>query len=393
MKSLWWLVPSTTLLGLLAGATMAAAQMGWLHGRPDYAKFVSSTRAAAMPELLPANEPQPRAQIDQTEFDFGTMEVNSKMQHAFVIRNVGKGPLSLSKGDTTCKCTISELADGKVPPGGQTEIKLEWKATSGVPYFRQSATIHTNDPFRRTIRLEVYGGIDEPVHWYPKSEVVFSGLMPNEEARDSLQLLTSLSDKLEVLEQTVTDPALTPFIDVQLTPLPAEEAQGKFGAKAGLNVEVRVKPGLPLGRFRQLVELKTNVTGEAVLLPIAGSVETGISVFGQGWNDPRDTLSFGTVRRSEGASRKLQITLKGDRRHDTHLKVARVAPDFLQVELGEPDVGDNTTRVPLTVTLPKDGPVATLVGTDGAPLGEIDLDTGHPDFPTLKLKVHAIVEG
>lgn len=393
MKPLLWLVPLVVVLGSLAGAAMAAAEMGWLRGRPDLARLDTSARDAASPALLPADQPQPRVQIDQTEFDFGTMELNSTMQHTFVIKNVGRGPLSLSKGDTTCKCTISQLSEGTVPPGGQTEIKLEWKATTGAPYFRQSATILTNDPFHRQIKLEVYGGIDEPVHWYPKSEIVFGGLMPDQEGRDSLKLLTSLSDKLEVLEHRLDDPELARFIDVQWTPLPASELQGLLGAKAGLNFEVRIKPGLPLGRFHQLVEFTTNVTAERVALPISGNVETGITVFGQGWSDARETLSFGTVSRAEGAVRKLQIALKGDRRHDTKLRVARVVPDFLQVELGEPADGGQTVRVPITVTIPKNCPVAAYVGSDDAPLGEIDLETGHPDFPTLQLRVHVIVEG
>src|SRR5579859_1602904 len=51
--------------------------------------------------------PQPKAVIDQTEFDFGRMEVGEERQHEFTISNEGQAPLVLKKGKTTCQCTIS----------------------------------------------------------------------------------------------------------------------------------------------------------------------------------------------------------------------------------------------------------------------------------------------
>src|SRR5579872_2905137 len=51
--------------------------------------------------------PYPKAVIEETEFEFGRMEVGEERSHAFIIRNEGEAPLLLKKGKTTCKCTMS----------------------------------------------------------------------------------------------------------------------------------------------------------------------------------------------------------------------------------------------------------------------------------------------
>ena len=43
--------------------------------------------------------------VGSTEYDFGTMERRGVRTHTFVIRNDGTKPLTLEKGETTCKCT------------------------------------------------------------------------------------------------------------------------------------------------------------------------------------------------------------------------------------------------------------------------------------------------
>src|SRR5687767_3196483 len=59
-------------------------------------------------------------------YNFGQMDRHAKGEHTFVIRNVGSTPIGLKQGQTTCKCTISEMKDGELKPGDSIPIKLMW---------------------------------------------------------------------------------------------------------------------------------------------------------------------------------------------------------------------------------------------------------------------------
>ncbi len=103
----------------------------------------------------------PSVEVDEKEYDFGAMDSHLTGKHAFVFRNVGKAPLKLVAGPTTCKCTLSDIGDGSIPPGGAGEVTLEWHGRDFVGPFSQTATIKTNDPRNLTVELKVRGEMIE----------------------------------------------------------------------------------------------------------------------------------------------------------------------------------------------------------------------------------------
>src|SRR5688572_22921904 len=79
----------------------------------------------------------PQAVTDETEFDFGVMDPLTMGSHVFVIRNAGDAPLRLQAGPTSCKCTLSNVAQNEIPPGGSGEVRLEWNSGRKLPHFQQ----------------------------------------------------------------------------------------------------------------------------------------------------------------------------------------------------------------------------------------------------------------
>ena len=67
---------------------------------------------------------RPLAAIDETTFEFGSMEQGKSMTHEFVIFNRGTAPLKLEQGPTTCKCTLSELDNNVIEPGKAATVTL-----------------------------------------------------------------------------------------------------------------------------------------------------------------------------------------------------------------------------------------------------------------------------
>src|SRR5262245_16575542 len=82
---------------------------------------------AARPAQVDPNGPK-AVVAGSEESDSGSMELESFKSNAFTIRNDGRKPLKLEKGDSTCRCTTFEVAKTQLQPGESTQIKIEWQA-------------------------------------------------------------------------------------------------------------------------------------------------------------------------------------------------------------------------------------------------------------------------
>jgi hypothetical protein len=152
---------------------------------------------------------------------------------------------------------------------------------------------------------------------------------------------------------------------------------------------------LPLGTFRQKIDLKLNLEGAPVVsLPVEGSVVSDILVIGRGWDDDHSLLTFGTVSAREGAKAQLYVLANGPNRKQVHLKVREISPDSLKVKLGEPTeiAGSDQLKIPLTVEIPPGARASVHLGGSEGALGEIMLDTGRSDVATMKIRVRFAIE-
>ena len=150
------------LFGLGAVVVGVGVGMGTAHLRvgstaSDPAALIEGARGVRPPPN--PDEPQPTLAIDETDFDFGVMDDDATMRHEFVFRNEGPGTLTLTKGDTTCRCTVVDLRETQVAPGKSAAITIEWNSKNQAGPYRQSATVYTNDPDRPRVTLTISGQV------------------------------------------------------------------------------------------------------------------------------------------------------------------------------------------------------------------------------------------
>ena len=99
------------LVGVLAGGAVAYVEV---RSDPDALDKLADELAAS---AKPGDKETPRIAVDQPHYDFGTMQRGTSKSHEFVIRNVGNAPLKIRNGGTTCKCTLSKVADESIRTG------------------------------------------------------------------------------------------------------------------------------------------------------------------------------------------------------------------------------------------------------------------------------------
>jgi len=337
----------------------------------------------------------PKAVVDQTDFDFGTLDLSGSGSHDFVLSNAGDAPLKIEKGETSCRCTMSEIERDTIAPGESAKITISWKPTETPGPYRQTAVILTNDPANPRITLTISGRTVTAVMFRPQ-QLVFSRVTAGDTAEAEARLYCYLDQPMEITGRAWSDAATAQWFDAALRPLTAEELKEDASARSGSLVSVTLRPGLPQGPIRQSLVVQTNLESVPKLtLPIEGVVGSEITVAGAGWNAEAGLLNLGEVSRESGVKRRLLLVVRGEHRREVRIEIERSAPDILKVELGQPqEINQGAViQVPLLVEVPKNSPPANHLGSQQGKLGEILLKTTHPHVPQLRLLVRFIVEG
>ncbi|GJM40262.1 MAG: hypothetical protein DHS20C20_05440 [Ardenticatenaceae bacterium] len=112
--------------------------------------------------FLPQNQAQPKIQIPEKSFNFGTIGPQDVVEQEFIIRNVGDAPLTISRAYTTCGCTVAEISANVIPPGKVATINLIFDAgfhdTAGQTV-RRGLIIENNDPQQSKAEIWVQAAV------------------------------------------------------------------------------------------------------------------------------------------------------------------------------------------------------------------------------------------
>ena len=385
---------AATLLGCSVGMAFTYWELSSIGDTGIGSPLDSLQLGTSLPTDPTTGRPQALV-VGGTKHAFGTMEKGATKAYGFVFKNVGTAPLTLEKGETSCKCTLSDLPNGVLAPGESTEVMLKWTPKEYESQFSQTAEIHTNDPAQQIITLSVEGRVIESVRASPSS--LSLGSVPMNEATSAdLQVFSYPEEPLEITEINWGTQELASYFSAEVEPLPETELKTDPDAKTGKLVKVHVKPGLPLGPINQKIRLTTNFPELPVLeVPITITVTGDISIVGRGYVEDTNTLMLGRVRSEEGQVVKLNLLLKGPHRNEIEVKLGEVNPsDVLKVTLGEkvPLKDGALYRQPLEITIAPGTRTANYISTKASEQGLVVLETTHPNVKQIPIHVRFAVE-
>ena len=388
LPSAWFTAGVAACLGAAVGggiATLEAATRPWLAG--DFAAGSSRSSGSA-----------PQVDVPETLFAFGTVGVGAKGSHEFVIRNTGSAPLELTKGATSCTCTVSdfEVSEGGskdakvVQPGGSTKLNVQWKGKGDGGPFRQQASVLTNDPARPQIAFVLEGTVVPAAYKTVPVSITLPKLSTSASQQATVTVFTFGEKQPTIDALSVTEEKTAQFYSLASADLEPAELTAAAGATGGFRITADIRPGLPIGTLRQTIKVVFRMPEEVTAeIPVEGSVSGDLALAGKAWDSSREVLLLGTVSSRTGDETSLFVTVKGPHRADVKLGVREIVPDALKVVVGEgkPVGSGNVIRIPLSITIPPGSPPANHICSEQAPAGKIVLDTGHPDSPTLTIPV------
>jgi hypothetical protein len=386
MKKHWKLLLAI-LLAIVCGAGLGiCAAVAKIHQNP----WQGGVGSRPLPE-------GGEVSVDEVEFNFGRLEVKQNDKHEFKITNKGDSKLILNKGITSCSCTVSEIKDSELAPGQSTDVVVSWRSKEHTGPFHQSVTITTSDPRWHVITFQIKGEFYRAVYADPE-ELNFGQISGAKEVTLEARILSNLPNQtMKVASLTFSNPSQEGFFSTETRPLRADELKKYNGIATGLLMRVSVKPGLPLGRFQQTIQLTTNLQDKPLDIHLYGEVGE-ITMVGHGWSSEESILEIGTLDGKSTTQRQLMILARGPDAKQMKFRVARVEPDFLKVKVGAPKVDESgelsqtqvMIEIPSSKELGKKAP-ANYMGGDHGRLGEILLETTAPHPHSLPIRVRFAV--
>jgi hypothetical protein len=380
----WFLAVLMILMGAAVGS--AVAYFRDVDPGDDFRfMFDSASYAPRRGDLDPRQSVethQSKVLVDNgREFEFGVMDVGEKKQHAFLVRNAGNRPLEMKLIRTTCKCAIGELPGGAIPPGEVGEVLLDWTAKEYQREFRQSATIETNDPHNQLLILSIVGRVVESVSVFPS--VLTLGDATVDVARKATISLRAYKDPdltIESYQWIASDQSQHLEVDW-------ERADTVDDAVCAYDVNVRLKPGMPHGRFKETLLLKLSSSPGRVEIPVSGRIVSDIAIVGKDFSERTGILRLGFVPQGTGRTAGLLILVKGPHRDTVELSQQLIDPeDGLDIRIGEPTRYENVVKYPVDVIVPPNADVVQRRYSEQNP-ARIVLKTTHPRIEQIEILV------
>ena len=392
-----------TVLGILGGWWNARSRLAVVDRHilapPENFRGLSEMQVSAPPEIeqAPTDEAPDIEFVNGREHQFGTMERFGRKRHVFVVRNSGRGSLLLTPRGTTCKCTVFQVDPPKLAPGEEARITLEWVAETqeAETEFRQEATVETNVPGKTMVKLVIDGKVTSSLKAVPTS-VSLGDVAVGEGARATVHLFAFHQPGLKISKVDFQDQETALFFDVEIEPLAMDVIEEQT-ADHGVAVRIAIKPGLPLGKLTQQILLEMPLGDKPIFqIPVNGTVVGDIAVLGpKHFDSQQNRLTFGRVRRSEGAKVTLQVLVKGPHKSETALGPLRVdPPDVLRAVIGQ----SKETRkggpllFPLTLEIPPNSRSVNHLDGDQADPVRVVIETTHPHAKRIQLLVEFVVE-
>lgn len=354
---------------------------------PSATGSVVNEPGATLVELAPTVEAnsipsttvgQSKMVAQETSFDFGTMGPYEKQSYTFTIRNEGDTTLEIREGQTSCKCTLGEVGDGKVAPGAEATVTLSWTTASGTELFAHEAEVLTNDPDQPIVAFRIEGQVLSTLSADPP-EFTLAGVRPGESAECSVLVSSQVWERFDVDQISSSLEGLT----WDVGPI-EDDICDQLDLKSGHRITIHLPDNLPRGYFSHWLRMTVHPEGGESRLcefPVHGKVLQRVSVYGHGI-DSNGTIRLGKIQEGQGLKKYFTVKVR-DIEPTLEVEELTTEPDFLHVSFEEHTQLNKPGFYRMLLEIPHDAPCVVCMGE----LGKLHVAFKNPRFEDLELEV------
>lgn len=329
---------------------------------------------------------QPKATVDQPEYELGIVDSLDTYSHTFTIRNEGDCPLMVARGPATCKCTMTDLPKEPIPPGGEAELGVSYTNDGHTGPFTVHPIILTNDPDHPAIHLKVVGISRARLTTEPR-QVTLTIQPPNYERTASALIYSQVWERFDLTSVKASLEGMTWRIE------PATKEQlASFDARSGYKVEVTMPPDMIDGHFSQSIHFSAKPVGSTdaareIQLELQGNVLGRVTIHGPKIDADR-VLHLGAIAAAKAVRENLIMHVRQEPRA-LSVRETETSPAFVQARVAPFDRGlAKIGLYHIEVEIPAGSPPCNYMGKQA---GTIRLKTDHPKVPVIELKIEFAV--
>jgi len=104
----------------------------------------------------------PKIAFENENYDFGTVDPDTKVTHSFVFANDGQSDLIIRKSKSSCGCTATTPEKTTLKPGESSKIDIVFNTKNRKGKQHKTVTVIANDPEKSKTILHINGVIKEP---------------------------------------------------------------------------------------------------------------------------------------------------------------------------------------------------------------------------------------
>jgi len=376
-----------TLLGFGVARSLLSVNAWQLESeKKPYEKLVQTAREQA-------TNPNAKAHIEETTYNFGIMDAKAEGSHNFFIHNVGTADLILRVDQTSCSCLGIDITPPRVPPGRTARCHLRYTAEQAtIGKFSQGGIVMTNDPDNREIHLRVEGVFTNPVVARPAT--VHLPRIATGITRTSIIRFYGFED--EPLQLSAPSWENREHFDFQWEPAELNESDAEdlhlSLAKSVVEGTITLKPGLPAGSFQEWFQVRTNSSQTNVSFLVSGQVVGGnVAISGQGYNRSTGVVDLGRTVMGRSISREISIQFSGAMAQSALIQAVTVEPAWIRTELSPPREVGPLRIFSLTVEIPEDAPTGSYVFSGDGQRAHIMVETNDETMPVLRIPLQFVV--
>lgn len=111
----------------------------------------------------------PTIAFEESQFDFGTIDNGTHVEHIFKFKNTGEAPLMIVNAKSSCGCTVPEWTKEAIAPGASGELLVKFDG-SGQNQVSKTITLTTNtESGTETLMIKAFVNPKNPATKAPTS--------------------------------------------------------------------------------------------------------------------------------------------------------------------------------------------------------------------------------
>lgn len=248
-----------------AGIAILALTSALLVATSAFAAVPSakSTKSEAAPA---AEKHEPTIVAPEPVKDVGIVPKGSKIEHDFILKNVGDAPLVISEVRTDCGCTVVRF-DKTIAPGASGKVHTVVDTSDFSGPIAKFVTVFSNDP--KTPRLQLV--IEAEIRPYVFADPGYVRYIYVQDAKPGTVVQTIYSKDFPGLKVlSVKSPY--PFIKAAYHEATKEERKPDVKGNQW-RVSTTIEPNAPIGPMADFLVIKTNHPKQPILkIPVSGFV-------------------------------------------------------------------------------------------------------------------------